>query len=113
MWVVEIHPRTKERNTLVGLGYNKYSVETSWFTMERMMKQFDIPFEKAMGCMIYALKYNCKIEIPLRNICGIDVAGIEKSMPIYQKEADKCLGIALAWGFVYLLADKLEKELEK
>lgn len=100
-------------HTLVGMGYNKYSVETSWFTMERMMKQFDIPFEQAMGCMIYALKYNCKIEIPLKHICGIDVSGIEKSMPIYQQEATKCLCGALVSGLVYLLADKLEKELEK
>ncbi len=96
-----------------GMGYDRFKVEKTWNCLDKLMKQFDIPFEKTMGCMIYALKYDCGIEIPLRNICGIDVAGIEKSMPIYQREADKCLGKSLAWGIVYLLADKLEKELEK
>lgn len=106
-----------QKNTYIGLfvgmGYDRAKVENTWNNVYRLMKQFDIPFEKAMGCMIYALKYDCGIEIPLRNISGIDICGIEKSMPIYQREADKCLGKSLAWGIVYLLADKLEKELEK
>ena len=45
---------------------------------------------------MYAFKYDCNVAIPLKNICGIDVSGIEKSMPIYQREADRCLGKALA-----------------
>lgn len=96
-----------------GMGYDRFKVEKTWNCLDKLMKQFDIPFEKAMGCMMYALKYDCGIEIPLRNICGIDVSGIEKSMPIYQREATKCLCGALVSGLVYLLADKLEKELEK
>lgn len=96
-----------------GMGYDRFKVEKIWNCLDKLMKQFDIPFEKAMGCMMYALKYDCGIEIPLRNICGIDVSGIEKSMPIYQREATKCLCGALVSGLVYLLADKLEKELEK
>ena len=97
----------------VGMGYDRAKVENIWNNVHRLMKQFDIPFEKAMGCMMYAFKYDCNVAIPLKNICGIDVSGIEKSMPIYQREVDKCLGKALAWGIVYLLADKLGKELEK
>lgn len=97
----------------VGMGYDRGKVENTWNNVYSLMKQFDIPFEKAMGCMMYAFQYDCGIEIPLRNICGINVSGIEKSMPIYQREATKCLCGALVSGLVYLLADKLEKELEK
>ena len=70
------------------------------------MKQFDIPFE----CMIYALKYDCGIKIPLKNICGVDVGFIQKSIPAYQKEMAKCFGMAVAGGLVYLLAESLTKE---
>ena len=58
----------------------------------------------------YAMKYDCGIEIPLKNICGIDVGLIEKSIPVYQKEMVKCFGMALAGGLVYLLAESLSKE---
>lgn len=93
-----------------GMGYDRFKVEKTWNCLDKLMKQFDIPFEKAMGCMIYALKYDCGIEIPLKNICGIDVGLVEKSLPIYQKEMVKCFGMALAGGLVYLLADSLSKE---
>ncbi len=113
----EISDEETKKSTYIhmftGMGYDKSKVEKTWNSLEKLMKQFEIPFEKAMGCMIYALKYDCGIEIPLRNICGIDVSGIEKSMPIYQREATKCLCGALVSGLMYLLADKLEKELEK
>ncbi len=75
----------------------------------KLMKQFNIPFEKAMGCMIYALKYDCSIEIPLKNICGVDIELMEKSMPVYQKEMAKCFGMAVVGGLVYLLADSFAK----
>lgn len=48
--------------------------------------------------------------IPLKNICGIDVGLIQKSIPAYQKEMAKCFGMAVAGGLVYLLADSLSKE---
>ena len=92
-----------------GMGYDKSKVENVWNSLKKLMKQFNIPFEKAMGCMIYALKYDCGIEIPLKNICGIDVELIQKSIPVYQKEMVKCLGLALAEGLVYLLADSFTK----
>ena len=95
------------------MGYDRGKVENTWNNVYSLMKQFDIPFEKAMGCMMYAFKYDCNVAIPLKNICGIDVSGIEKSMPIYQREATKYLCSALVSGLVYLLANKLEKELEK
>lgn len=47
-----------------GMGYDRFKVEKTWNCLDKLMKQFDIPFEKAMGCMIYALKYDCGIEIP-------------------------------------------------
>ena len=93
-----------------GMGYDKSKVENVWNSLEKLMKQFDIPFEKAMGCMIYALKYDCSVAIPLKHICGIDVGLMEKSIPVYQKEMVKCFGMALAGGLVYLLADSLSKE---
>ena len=92
-------------HTFTGMGYDKFKVEKIWNSLEKLMKQFDIPFEKAMGCMMYALKYNCSIEIPLKNICGIDIGLMEKSMPVYQKEMAKCFSMAVASGLVYLLAD--------
>lgn len=92
-------------HTFTGMGYDKSKVEKIWNSMEKLMRQFDIPFEKAMGCMMYAIKYNCSIEIPLKNICGVDIGLIKKSMPIYQKEMAKCFSMAVASGLVYLLAD--------
>ena len=93
-----------------GGEYTFIKVEKTWNSLDKLMKQFDIPFEKTMGCMIYALKYDCGIEIPLKNVCGIDVGLIQKSIPVYQKEMVKCFGMALAGGLVYLLADSLSKD---
>lgn len=94
----------------IGMGYDKSKVEKTWNSLEKLMKQFEIPFERAMGCMIYALKYDCGIEIPLKNICGVGVGFIQKSIPVYQKEMAKCFGMAVAGGLVYLLAESLSKE---
>lgn len=109
----EISDEETKKSTYIhmftGMGYDKSKVEKIWNSLEKLMKQFEIPFEKAMGCMIYALKYDCGIEIPLRNICGINVGLVQKSIPVYQKEMVKCFGIALAGGLVYLLADSLSK----
>jgi hypothetical protein len=110
----DISDEEAKKNTYIhmftGMGYDKSKVENVWNSLDKLMKQFDIPFEKAMGCMIYALKYDCGIEIPLKNICGVDVGFIQKSIPAYQKEMAKCFGMALAGGLVYLLADSLSKE---
>lgn len=76
-------------STFTSMGYDRFKVEKTWGSLDKLMKQFDIPFEKAMGCMMYALKYDCSIEIPLKNICGIDVGLMKKSMPVYQKEIRK------------------------
>lgn len=60
--------------------------------------------------MIYALKYDCGIEVPLKNICGVDIELMRKSMPVYQKEMAKCFSMAVASGLVYLLADSFTKD---
>lgn len=97
-------------HVLSGMGYDRDKIENTWNSMEKLMKQFDISFEKAMCCVLYSLKYNCTIAVPLKNICGIDMESIEKSIPIYQREAAKCLGMVLVSGVCYLLADGLRKE---
>lgn len=110
----DISDEEARKNTYIhmftSMGYDRFKVEKTWNILDKLMKQFDIPFEKAMGCMIYALKYDCGIEIPLKKIYGIDVGFIEKSIPVYQKEMVKCFGMALAGGLVYLLADSLSKD---
>ena len=110
----EISDEETKKNTYIhiftGMGYDKTEVEKIWNSLGKLMKQFNIPFEKAMGCMIYALKYDCGIEIPLKNICGIDVGLIQKSIPVYQKEMAKCFGMAVASSLVYLLANSLSKD---
>lgn len=110
----DISDEETRKNTYIhmftGMGYDRSKVEKTWNCLDKLMKQFDIPFEKAIACMMYALKYNCSIKIPLKNICGIDIGLVEKSLPIYQKEMVKCLGMAVAGGLVYLLADSLSKE---
>lgn len=110
----DISDEEAKKNTYIhmftGMGYDKSKVENVWNSLDKLMKQFDIPFEKAMGCMIYALKYDCGIEIPLKNICGVDVGFIQKSIPAYQKEMAKYFGMAVAGGLVYLLAESLSKE---
>ncbi len=78
----DISDEEAKKNTYIhmftGMGYDKSKVENVWNSLDKLMKQFDIPFEKAMGCMIYTLKYDCGIEFPLKNICGIDVGLIQK-----------------------------------
>lgn len=110
----DISDEETRKNTYIhmftGMGYDRFKVEKTWNCLEKLMKQFNIPFEKAMGCMIYALKYDCGIEIPLKNICGIDVGLMEKSMLVCQKEMAKCFGMAVASGLVYLLADSFAKD---
>lgn len=110
----DISDEETRKNTYIhmftGMGYDRFKVEKTWNCLEKLMKQFNIPFEKAMGCMIYALKYDCGIEIPLKNICGIDVGLMEKSMPVCQKEMAKCFGRAVASGLVYLLADSFAND---
>ncbi|MBU5479359.1 hypothetical protein KQI69_09090 [Eubacterium sp. MSJ-13] len=106
-----------QKNTYIGLfvgmGYDREKVENTWDKANNLMKQFNIPFEKTVSCILYSLKYKCNLETPLRLICGIDITGLEKSLPKFEKEAAKCLSMALVGGLVYLLADKLEKELTK
>lgn len=110
----DISDEETRKNTYIhmftDMGYDRFKVEKTWNCLEKLMKQFNIPFEKVMGCMIYALKYDCGIEIPLKNICGIDVGLMEKSMPVCQKEMAKCFGMAVASGLVYLLADSFAKD---
>lgn len=109
----DISDEEAKKNTYIhmftGMGYDKSKVENVWNRLDKLMKQFDIPFEKAMGCMIYALKYDCGIKIPLKNICGVDVGFIQKSIPAYQKEMAKCFGMAVAVGLVYLLLKAYQK----
>ena len=95
---------------LTGMGFDRNRIDNTWNIMNKLMKHFDISFEKAMGCMMYSLKYNCSVAVSLKNIYGIDIGSIEKSIPIYQREAMKCLGMALASGVCYLLADSLCRE---
>jgi hypothetical protein len=113
----DISDEDLQKNTyiglLVGMGYERKKVENTWDKANNLMKQFNIPFEKTVSCILYSLKYKCNLETPLRLICGIDITGLEKSLPKFEKEAAKCLSMALIGGLVYLLADKLEKELTK
>ena len=93
---------------LVGMGYDREKVENTWTNVDKLMKQFDLPFEKVMSCMIYSLKYDCSIEIPLKLICGIDVTGMQKDIVKFEQEAAKCLGLALVGGIFYAIGSCLE-----
>lgn len=95
---------------LTGMGFDRNRIDNTWNIMNKLMKHFDISFEKAMGCMMYSLKYNCSVAVPLKYICGIDIESLNNSIPIYQRESMKCLGMALASGVCYLIADYLCKE---
>lgn len=92
----------------VGMGYDRTKVENMWANVDKLMKQFDLPFEKVMSCMIYSLKYECSIEIPLKLICGIDVTGMQNDIVKFEKEAAKCLGLALVGGIFYAIGSCLE-----
>lgn len=92
----------------VGMGYDRTKVENMWANVDKLMKQFNLPFEKVMSCMIYSLKYECSIEIPLKLICGIDVTGMQNDIVKFEKEAAKCLGLALVGGIFYAIGSCLE-----
>lgn len=92
----------------VGMGYDRTKVENMWANVDKLMKQFDLPFEKVMSCVIYALKYECSIETPLKLICGIDVTGMQNDIVKFEKEAAKCLGLALVGGIFYAIGSCLE-----
>lgn len=93
---------------LVGMGYDREKVENTWENVDKLMKQLDLPFEEVMSCMIYSLKYECSIETPLKLICGIDVAGMQNDITKFEKEAAKCLGLALVGGIFYAIGSCLE-----
>lgn len=92
----------------VGMGYDRTKVEDMWTNVDKLMKQFDLPFEKVMSCMIYSLKYECGLETPLKLICGIDVAGMQNDIVKFEQEAAKCLGLALVGGIFYAIGSCLE-----
>lgn len=72
----------------------------------QMKKQKRVDISICLQAWIYLLKYDCGTESTLKNICGIDVGLIEKSMP----NIVKCSGMAIIGGLIYLLADNLSKE---
>ena len=63
--------------------------------MKNVMDTYDIPFEKAVACTIYALSNNCSIEVPLKEMCGVDIKEIEKMIPKLEKAAQFCMGMAI------------------
>lgn len=81
---------------LTGLGYkDKAKVENVYDHMKNVMDTYDIPFEKAVACTIYALSNNCSIEVPLKEMCGVDIKEIEKMIPKLEKAAQFCMGMAI------------------
>lgn len=96
-------PLTKEEQDkktfiglLTGLGYkDKAKVENVYDHMKNVMATYDIPFEKAVACTIYALSNNCSIEVPLKEMCGVDIKEIERMIPKLEKAAQFCMGMAI------------------
>lgn len=96
-------PMTKEEQDkktfmglLTGLGYkDKEKVEYIYERMKNIMNTYDIPVEKAIACTVYALSNECSIEVPLKEMCGVDIKEIEKMIPKLEKAAQFCMGMAI------------------
>ena len=73
---VRVYLNTSYNNSWCFLLYGYHNILVYYV----YIKLFDVPFEKVISCMIYSLKYECGLEIPLKLICGIDVAGMQNNI---------------------------------
>ena len=80
---------------LVNLGYEKSAVETLWEKMQKSMKYFDIPVEKALACTLYSLENNCDIYEPMKEICGVDIVEMDKMVSDLEKTQTYTIGMAI------------------
>ena len=80
---------------LVNLGYEKATVETLWEKMQKIMKCFDIPVEKALACMLYSLENKCSIYEPMKEICGVDIVEMDKMVSGLEKTQTYTIGMAI------------------
>lgn len=97
-----------EKNTFVtmisGLGYDKTGVEKAYEAIKKVKDQFDIPMDKMIACSIYSLQNHCSIEVPLKDMCGIDVEYMEGLIEPFEKATLFSIGMVLTY-FTSLLSD--------
>lgn len=105
-----------EQNTFItmicSLGYDKAEVETLYNNVKKTKDQFDIPMDKMIACTVYSLTNHCSIEVPLKDICGIDVEYMNSMIEQFENATSFSIGMAFAY-FTSLLNDFVDEFLPK
>lgn len=80
---------------LIGLGYETKAVEKYYNKMKKIMDRFDIPADKALACTLYSLENGCSIEVPLKDICGVDIKELEELIENLESAVTYGLGMTI------------------
>lgn len=80
---------------MVGLGYDEKLIEIYWDKMQKIMQVFNIPVDKALACTFYSLANNCSIEVPLKELCGVDIGEMEKLIDNLENANKFTLGMTI------------------
>lgn len=83
-------------STIVGFGYDNSAgkIDNLWDKSKKTMGQFDIPLDKMMACTIYSLENKCGINVPLKDMCGVDIEYINNTLlPQMESAAFLSLGM--------------------
>lgn len=82
-------------NMMVGLGYDEKLIEIYWDKLQKIMEMFNISIDKALACTIYSLANNCSIEVPLKELCGVDIGEMEKLIDNLENANKFTLGMTI------------------
>lgn len=81
---------------IAGLGYDNSTgkIDNLWDKSKKTMEQFNIPLDKMMACTVYSLENKCSINVPLKDMCGVDIEYINKKLlPQLESAAFLSLGM--------------------
>ena len=76
-------------------GGTDKEVENVYKNLKNTMEMFSIPLDEAIACSIYAFENKCSINVPLKDICGVDIEALENTLPEMERAMNLSLTMAL------------------
>ena len=83
-------------SVLTGFGYDNSTgqIDVLWDKSKKTMDSFNIPIDKMIACTVYSLENKCSINVPLKDMCGVDVEYINTTLlPQLESAAILSLGM--------------------